>query len=381
MIKSIIRKEIQVLLKEKGTFFWLFLLPIFFIIIFASIFGNATDTITISYYDQDHSEMSQMFVKQLKKIPGFELKQDNSLSMKEQIQKIKNGKSTSLLVIPKGYENKLKNGEQSEIHLYRDATADSAVAPIKAVLENITTAYRETKITQVLQAFGESESQRKTTMTPPVQVKEIKENAAKLNMITQVVPGYTVMFVFFIMITMVRNFIKDKESGMLSRLRSTPMKSYHYLIGMWVPNILVVVTQSAVLLLFGKIVYDLKIGDPLSIIFIVISLAICSTGLGLLLSVFVRSENQGVAFVQIITMGGAVVGGLWFPYDFLPTFAQVIGKFTPQFWAQQGLQDVMIRGAHLGDVWLTVMILLAFGLVGLLIASLRFNKFFSSSIS
>ncbi|MFB7642552.1 ABC transporter permease [Peribacillus butanolivorans] len=381
MIKSIIRKEIQVLLKEKGTFFWLFLLPIFFIIIFASIFGNASDTITISFYDQDHSDMSAMFVKQIKHIPGFEVKQDKTITMKEQIEKIKNGKSTSLLVIPKGYEEKIKAGEQANIQLYRDATADTAVAPIKAVLENIATTFRETKLTQALQTLGQNEAQAKTTLTPPVQLKEIKENAVKLNMITQVVPGYTVMFVFFIMITMVRNFIKDKESGMLSRLRSTPMKSFHYLIGMWVPNILVVVTQSAVLLLFGKIVYDLKIGNVLSIIFIVVSLAICATGLGLLLSVFVHSENQGVAFVQIITMGGAIVGGLWFPYDFLPAFAQVIGKFTPQFWAQQGLQDVMIRGANLGDVWVTVIILLAFGVAGFLIASVRFNKFFTSSIS
>lgn len=381
MIKSLIRKEIQVLLKEKGTFFWLFILPIFFIIIFASIFGNTTDNISISYYDQDHTEMSQALVNQLKEIPGFKLKQDKSLSMKEQVEKIKNGKLTSLMVIPKGYEENINSGKQADIELYRDATADSAVTPIKAVLENLTTSYRETKLSRVLETFGQNETQIMSTLTPPVQVKEIKENAAQLNMITQVVPGYTVMFVFFIMITMVRNFIKDKESGMLSRLRSTPMKSYHYLIGMWIPNILVVVTQSAVLLLFGKIVYDLSLGDPLSIILIVFSLAICATGLGLVLSVMVRSENQGVAFVQIITMGGAVVGGLWFPYDFLPTFAQVIGKFTPQFWAQQGLQDVMIRGAHLSDEWLTILILLAFGVVGLLLASLRFRRFFAASLT
>ncbi|MED1470917.1 ABC transporter permease [Bacillus salipaludis] len=381
MIKSIIRKEIQVVLKEKGTFFWLFLLPIFFIVIFASIFGNTSDKITISFYDQDHSEMSQLFLKQLRQIPGFELKKDSSLSLKEQIKEIKEGRSTSLLVIPEGYQDNLKANRPAEIQLFRDATADSAVAPIKAVLENMTTSFREAKLSQTLQTLGQNTDQAKITLTPPVKVKEIKENAAKLNMITQVVPGYTVMFVFFIMITMVRNFIKDKESGMLSRLRSTPMKSYHYLIGMWVPNILVVLTQSTVLLVFGKVVYDLNIGDLLSIILIVISLAICATGLGLLLSVFVRSENQGVAFVQIITMGGAVVGGLWFPYDFLPRFAQIVGKFTPQYWAQQGMQNVMIRGAHLGDIWITVLILLAFGLIGLVIASLRFKKFFTTAIN
>lgn len=381
MIKSIIRKEIQVILKEKGTFFWLFLLPIFFIVMFASIFGNAKDTISIQYFDQDHSSMSAGLVKQLKNIPGFELTQDRSLSLKKQIDKIKNGKSTSLLVIPKGYGDKTSAGEQAEIQLYRDAAEDTSVAPIKALLENFSAGSREMKIKQTLISLGQDDNQVKKALTPPLLVKDIKENASKLNMVSQVVPGYTVMFVFFIMITMIRNFLKDKESGMLSRLRSTPMKSFHYLIGMWVPNILVVLTQSAVLLIFGKVVYDLHLGDPLSIILIVVSLAICGTGLGLLLSVLVKSENQGVAFVQIITMGGAVVGGLWFPYDFLPTFAQVIGKFTPQYWAQQGLQDVMIRGAHIGGIWPTILILMAFGLVGLVFASLRFKKFFNSGIS
>ncbi|OIK15614.1 multidrug ABC transporter permease [Bacillus sp. MUM 116] len=381
MIKSIIRKEIQVTLKEKGTFFWLFLLPIFFIVIFASIFGNTTDKITVSYYDQDHSQMSKVFLKQLNQIPGFELKKDSTKSLNEQIKEIKDGKSTSLLVIPKGYEENLMANKPADIQLYRDATADSAVAPIKAVLENMASSFREAKLSKTLQTLGQNADQAKETLTPPVKLKEVKENATKLNMITQVVPGYTVMFVFFIMITMVRNFIKDKESGMLSRLRSTPMKSYHYLIGMWVPNILVVLTQSTVLLVFGKVVYDLNIGDVLSIILIVISLAVCATGLGLLLSVFVRSENQGVAFVQIITMGGAIAGGLWFPYDFLPRFAQIVGKFTPQYWAQQGMQNVMIRGAHLEDIWVPVLILLGFGLIGLVIASLRFKKFFTSAIN
>lgn len=41
MITSFTRKEIQLLLKEKGTFFWLILMPIIFIVVFASVFGNS----------------------------------------------------------------------------------------------------------------------------------------------------------------------------------------------------------------------------------------------------------------------------------------------------------------------------------------------------
>jgi ABC-2 type transport system permease protein len=375
MIKSMIVKEILLLLKEKGTFFWLLGLPILFIVVFASVLGSSIDTITIHYVDQDRSAASQQFLSSLEQVKGFQLEEDNETSLDEQIEKIKNGKMTSLLVIPEGFEQATQSGKQAEIFFYRDAAADSAVAPIAAVLQNVTNGYREGKISATLGELVRDEAKVKEILLPPIQINEIKENGTRLDVITQVVPGYTVMFVFFIMITMVRNFIKDKESGMLARLRSTPMKPITYLVGMWVPNIFVALIQCAVLLTFGHYVYGLHIGDPLSVILIVVALSICVTGIGLALSLWVKSENQGMAFVQIITMGGAILGGLWFPLEFLPPFIQTIARFIPQYWAQHGFQDVMIRGFHLGDIWLSLVVLLAFGIAGLMIALLRFKRY------
>jgi ABC-2 type transport system permease protein len=381
MIYTIIRKEIQVLLKEKGTFFWLFVLPILFILMFASIFGNMASTFTINYYDADQTASSKALLSLLKEIPGFELNNDSTSPLETQIQKIKDGKTSSLIVIPKGYGTLQDDKKQTQLQLYRDATADTEVAPILAVLRNISSEFQDYKMKAILLEAGKSEAEISEMMLPPLTIAEIKENAAKNDAITQYVPGYTTMFVFFIIITMVRNFIKDKESGMLARLRSTPMKPYQYLIGMWVPNILVVIIQCTVLLTFGKLVYNLNLGDLLAIATIIIGLAICATGIGLALSMLVRSENQGTAFTQIITLGGAIIGGLWFPFDFMPKFAQTVGKLSPQYWAQHGFQDVMVRGAHLSDIVMTLGVLLAYGVIGLLIASLRFKRFLHASMS
>ena len=71
-------------------------------------------------------------------------------------------------------------------------------------------------------------------------------------------------------------------------------------------------------------------------------------GLGLAMAVSVRGENQGLELTQVFAMGGAVLAGLWFPFELLPSFAQAIGKFTPQYWAQTGLQDIMVRGSDAG---------------------------------
>ncbi len=255
------------------------------------------------------------------------------------------------------------------------------MAPIVAMLNSVAAQYKEGNLRAILKSLGNNDQEIAGMMQPPLQVKDIRENAVKLSTVTQVVPGYTVMFVFFIMITMVRNFMRDRDSGMVSRLRGTPMKSHHYLIGMWVPNILVVIVQCTVLLLFGKLVYGLNLGDVAAVALIILSLAVCCTGIGLMLAMLVGGENQGIAFVQIITMGGAITGGLWFPYDFLPKAVQAVGRFTPQYWAQNGLQDIMIRGGHIGSVWINALILIAIGLAGFAVARLRFNQFAGTAVN
>lgn len=42
--------------------------------------------------------------------------------------------------------------------------------------------------------------------------------------ILSIVPGYTVMFVFFIMITMTDSLIKDQNKGLVARIASTPFQ-------------------------------------------------------------------------------------------------------------------------------------------------------------
>lgn len=382
MIKSIARKEIKVMLKEKGLFFWMFVLPILFIVLFASVFGSTANTkLTIHVADEDGTTASKQFLSQIESIEGFVLKQNEEAGVDEQLDKIRSGKQSSLLVIPSGFEANLSAGKTAEITLYQDAAADAATAPIQAVLENIAAGYREGKIAAGLSATGAEAAKVKEILLPPIQVNQVKESAVKVDMVAQVVPGYTVMFVFFIMISMVTRFIKDKEFGLTARLRSTSMHPLQYLIGMWIPHILVVLIQSTVLLAFGHFVYGLHLGDLVAIAALIVCLALCGTSFGLALAMLVKSENQGVAFTQVIAMGGAVLGGLWFPIEMMPDIIQSIARFLPQFWAQKGLQDVMLRGAHAGDVWASLLVLLSFASAGLLIAWVRFKRYMLNAIN
>src|SRR5699024_817277 len=49
------------------------------------------------------------------------------------------------------------------------------------------------------------------------------DEVTEQEVILSIVPGYTVMFVFFIMISMVSAFLKDRDHGMIARIASTPL--------------------------------------------------------------------------------------------------------------------------------------------------------------
>jgi ABC-2 type transport system permease protein len=372
-------KELKLLRRDKTSFFFLLLMPILFIVMFASFFGGADDGGSLSLHaiDQDGTAASKALLEQAGQIMDVELAEASELDA--HIEKIKKGQYAAVLVIPSGFEADMKQGKPTDVKLYQDPASRSTVAPIQAILDSIFKQYREQKLSTALQTLGQSKAQAEQTLASPIRTENIEASSDRFSYIDQVVPGMTVMFVFYIMITMSKRFFDEKKSGLLSRIRSTTIKPLSYLVGMWIPFVLFVIAQCSLLLAFGHFVYDLKLGDLTALAAIVISLSIASTGIGLALALLVPGEGAAMAVTQIVAMGGAMVGGLWMPSYLMPQFVQNIGHFSPQFWAQESLLNVFAHNAHIGDIYTNVLILLLFGVVGLAVALFRLPKFLKSA--
>lgn len=201
------------------------------------------------------------------------------------------------------------------------------------------------------------------------------EKDIQQQVITSIIPGYIVMFVFFIMITMVTSFIKDRDHGMVARIASTPALPVFYLLGKWIPYMIIVFVQITVLFTFGKIVYNIPFGQPIVLIILSLFLAITVTGIGLALALFSTTENMGIAITQVIALGGAMLGGLWIPFEQLPLFLQSISQFMPQYWAHQALQDGMNGTLTFIPFVQTIGILSIFSLIGFVGAHVQFPRF------
>ena len=197
----------------------------------------------------------------------------------------------------------------------------------------------------------------------------------KEQVILSIVPGYTVMFVFFIMISMCFSFIKDSENGMIARLASTPLPAYSLLLGKLATYIVIVMIQIGVMFIFGKVVYNIPVEQPIYLSLVAIILTLFVTGMGLALSLIVRTHNMGIAITQVITFVGAIIGGLWMPLEMMPNFMQKIGKFTPQYWAHDAFKQAMTGTLSNTDALASTLILLGFGCICFIIAWLSYPNF------
>ena len=192
----------------------------------------------------------------------------------------------------------------------------------------------------------------------------------------QLVPGFTVMFVFFLVNIMARSFIHERQLGTLNRLRIAPLSPSSLLIGKTAPFFIVSLIQTAVLFLAGRFVWGMTWGvQPWLLLPVVITTSLSATALGLLVATLVRTDSQVSAYANVVVITMAGISGCFVPRDWLPPSMQLASLATPHAWALIGYQEILTKEApSLGVVTLSCGILLGFSLFFFLLGCLRFSR-------
>ena len=158
----------------------------------------------------------------------------------------------------------------------------------------------------------------------------------------EIVPSYTVMFVFFLVNIMGRSFIQERDIGTLRRLRMAPVRPISVLIGKTLPFFVISIVQTVMLFSCGKILFGMPLGQqPLLLIPMIVSTSLAATGLGLLFSTLVRTDSQVSAYGNLIILTMAGISGCFMPRDWLPETMQKVSLITPHAWALTGFHELL----------------------------------------
>jgi ABC-2 type transport system permease protein len=165
-----------------------------------------------------------------------------------------------------------------------------------------------------------------------------------------------------------------RESGVLKRVRGTPLPPATYLSAVLASTIVVFTIQTVLIVVLGRVLFDVRWPKlPLSLALTLLLGAGAFAGLALAITSVVRSAEGSSAVVNAVYLPMAIISGTFFsPYSY-PHFLRVIADVLPLTYFTQLAREVMLHGREFwsrpGDVlWVA-----GWGLLGLILAIGRFR--------
>jgi len=157
-----------------------------------------------------------------------------------------------------------------------------------------------------------------------------------------VVPGFTVMFAFFLINIMARSFMIERDQGTLRRLLLAPVRTLPLLVGKTIPFYLTSVLQCALLFLCGRILFGMPWGSqPVYLIPVIRCTSASAAALGLLLSTMVRTDQQISSYGTALILVLSALSGCFLPRELFPEMMKQISLFTPHAWSLRAFDEVL----------------------------------------
>lgn len=164
--------------------------------------------------------------------------------------------------------------------------------------------------------------------------------------------------------------LRERRSGTLERLLTTPLNRLELLGGYGLAFSLVAAVQAIVAVGTSYWFLGLELMGSIWWVFVIAMLdAMLGVGLGLLCSAFAQTEFQAVQFLPIVVIPQLFLCGLFVARDDLPGWMNVLSEFMPLTYAVQALQQVAAYPSATGLMWRDMGIVAGCILVALALAA------------
>jgi ABC-2 type transport system permease protein len=184
--------------------------------------------------------------------------------------------------------------------------------------------------------------------------------------------GYGVVATVFAGLSIV--LVIRRESGVLKRLRATPLPAPTYIAAMLATFLAAFGLEVVCLIVLARLLFDVPLparGFSLALSLLLGAASFSALGIGL--AGLVRSAEGSSAVVNAIYLPMAFLSGSFFSPHSFPDFLRAIADVLPLTYFIELVRDVMLYGHAIWSEPGAVAVIAAWGAVGLLVAIRRFR--------
>ncbi|MFA2830729.1 ABC transporter permease [Bacillus paranthracis] len=198
-------------------------------------------------------------------------------------------------------------------------------------------------------------------MKPEVNYLHGSKNFTMFDGLGPVLIGFFTFFFVFILSGV--SFVRERLSGTLERLLSTPVRRWEIVAGYIIGFGIFAFIQSIIIVSFSVYILDLYVAGSIWLtLLITCMLSLTALTLGTFLSAYANNEFQMIQFIPLVIVPQIFFSGL-FPIESMNKWLQMLGKLFPLTYGADAMRQVMIRNQGFTEIALDLTVLLLFSIL------------------
>lgn len=407
-LKASVWKEILLVLHDKVGLLLMYLMPLLLVFIITIVQNSAfqivnENKLTVLISNQDKGPLGDSLVKALVYSGSFDIKRNNKLS-ESAVKRTTIDEDAMLgIYIPSNFSERLASNadnisklmleqmgviekapkvspKKQEISIYFDPVVQenfriSVNNGIQAITNGIENEEMVGKLFQemgydsipsnIRQAIINRETKLKIANASLSEVAELIPNSSQHN-----VPAWSIFAMFFMVISLGGNIVKERLSGSFLRLQTIPSGFALTLISKFLVYLFVALSQLLLLFLMGIYIFP-HIGLPQLAMpnaflpFLVVTLlsAVSAISYAVLVGTYAKTQEQANGFGAISIIIFAAIGGIWVPNFVMPDYMQTIGNISPLKWCLEGYYTLFLKNGAWSELIGTITFLFLFTVI------------------
>jgi len=394
-------KDLSQILRDWKAAVFLLVSPIIFTLFFGFVFssqGAASDPrLPVGLVDHDQTALSAALLDRLDDSTVIRIEAGDDLAALE--RKLAKEDLAAVVVIPAGYGAAMQDGAPLTLEMTADPASNAGMSvqnELQGTAQRLSNASRAAQLSvEVLeeqqpfasasareQAFAQALEEAITAWQKPPVTLAVRSSAppaaegeAQLsNSYAQSSPGMMAQFAIAGLIGAAEVIVRERKTRALQRLLTTSISRASILAGHYLAMFIMIFAQFTLLIAFGQLFLGLNYAqDWLATLMMAFSMAAAAAGMGLLIGVMAKTEEQVIMFTLIPMFILSGLGGAWVPLEVMPETVQKVAHVSPVAWMMEGFQNILVRGLDWRAALLPAGALMAFALGFTLLSILRFR--------
>jgi ABC-2 type transport system permease protein len=357
-IWTIVRHQLKDFFTTPGSVVLMLVMPVVFSFIFGGLALSSGGNKPIVNIVVHNDGLNAKIVDLLKKNDQFEWKK---VSLPQAKENVSGQDAIAAVVIPTNIQQRITDKQPLfDIILQRKSEGYLALSPhLQGTAELISSAHQAVSM-QGSEAFPELLEVITVNKGALVQQQTIQVDNSTAVEINLMFVGFAIMFMMFGLSGAASVILDERKGGTWGRLMISPASKLQISLGYLISYFLMGWIQFAVLMVAMNLLFDATWGKLTYLIPFASLVILMVVGFGLMIAGLVKTKQQAMAIGAVLIVSTSMLGGVYWPIEFVPEVMQKMALVVPQSWAMAGFREIISGSLHFETLLKDTLALLGF---------------------